>query len=96
MAMHPDPARRYATVNALIQDLERYRAHEPVTARPDTVGYRVNRFLRRHAVGVALTGLAVASLVLGGSRRPRRRARRPATRESRCRVRAGTINLSLG
>lgn len=65
MAMHPDPARRYATVNALLADLERYRKRMPVNARPDTAGYRVNRFLRRHAVGVALTGLAVASLVLG-------------------------------
>lgn len=65
MAMHPDPERRYATVNALLADLERYRKRLPVAARPDTVGYRVNRFLRRHAVGVALTGLAVASLVLG-------------------------------
>lgn len=65
MAMHPDPARRYATVNALIRDLERYRKNLPVDARPDTAAYRVNRFLRRHAVGVALTGLAVASLVLG-------------------------------
>jgi serine/threonine-protein kinase len=55
-AMQKDPARRYATVDALLDDIQRHRAGLPVRARPDTVAYRVGKFVRRNrlAVGSAL------------------------------------------
>jgi len=52
-ALHKDPAQRYQTVNALADDLRRYRASEPVSARPDSLAYRSAKFMRRHRTGVA-------------------------------------------
>ncbi len=64
-ALEKDPARRYPTVDALAADLERWRTHEPVLARPAGVGYRAVKFVRRHRVGVAIAaalagGIAIA------------------------------------
>ncbi len=59
-AMHKDPERRYRTVEALIQDIGHYLAGEPLEARPDTVGYRLGKFVRRRRAAVV-----AATLVLG-------------------------------
>jgi hypothetical protein len=53
-------------VGALAADLERYLAHEPVLARPASLGYRARKFARRHTAGVAAAGLVTAALVAGG------------------------------
>jgi eukaryotic-like serine/threonine-protein kinase len=47
-AMHKDPERRYATVEALIRDLDHFRQGEPLEARKDSLGYRTRKFTRRH------------------------------------------------
>src|SRR5207248_1016134 len=47
-AMHKDPARRYASVDALIEDLRRFTEGLPVQARRDSLGYRADGF-RRYA-----------------------------------------------
>ncbi|HEY7728705.1 MAG TPA: serine/threonine-protein kinase, partial [Candidatus Eisenbacteria bacterium] len=47
-AMQPDPERRYRTVDSLIRDLDHYLRGEPLEARPDTLGYRLGKYLRRH------------------------------------------------
>jgi eukaryotic-like serine/threonine-protein kinase len=60
-----DPAERYASVNALTQDLKRHLRNEPITARPDTVRYRVTKFVRRHRTPVVLASLAILA-TLGG------------------------------
>ncbi|MEM9665538.1 MAG: serine/threonine-protein kinase, partial [Bacteroidota bacterium] len=62
-ALAKEPARRYGTAAALADDLRRHRTGLPVEARPDTVGYRVSRFVRRHRLGVAAAA-AVAVLVV--------------------------------
>jgi serine/threonine-protein kinase len=64
MALRKEPDRRYASVALLSEDLRRYRQGLPVTAQPDTFGYRVRKFVGRHraAVGAAALGLA---MVLG-------------------------------
>ena len=62
---------RYASVVALADDLRRYLGHQPISARPDAVAYRVGKYVRRHRVGVAvaaalvilLTGFAVMQAV---------------------------------
>ncbi|MEM1057472.1 MAG: serine/threonine-protein kinase [Bacteroidota bacterium] len=64
-ALEKEPARRYASAEALAEDLRRHLAGLPVTARRATVGYRVRSFVRRHPVGVGLTVLAVLALVAG-------------------------------
>ncbi|HET6726169.1 MAG TPA: serine/threonine-protein kinase [Gammaproteobacteria bacterium] len=67
MALHEDPARRYGSVEQLAEDLERYLEHMPVRARPDTVGYRTSRFIRRHRFGVAATALLVLLTAVSGA-----------------------------
>ncbi|MCU0224095.1 MAG: serine/threonine-protein kinase [Acidobacteria bacterium] len=62
-AMHRDPQRRYPTVEALIRDLDRYLAGEPLQARPDTVGYRLGKFVQRNRAAVAAAALALATVV---------------------------------
>ena len=68
-ALHKDPARRYASAEALRQDIRRYLAGQPIKARPDRLAYRTRKFLYRHRVGFAFTlgiiGIvaAVASMV---------------------------------
>lgn len=62
-AMHKDPQRRYRTVEALLRDLDHYQRGEPLDARPDSVGYRTGKFVRRHRRGVALTTTVLALVV---------------------------------
>jgi serine/threonine-protein kinase len=64
-ALRKEPARRYATVAQLAEDLERHLAGRPVRARPATLGYRASKFARRHRVGLA-AGALVALSLLGG------------------------------
>ena len=64
-ALQKDPARRYPSVDAMHDDIRRYRSGLPVGARPDTLGYRTRKFVRRHRVGVAAAAAVVASLVVG-------------------------------
>lgn len=65
MALRPEPERRYAGAQALADDLRRWLAGAPVRAVPDSVRYRLNKFLARHRVGVAAATLALFAL-LGG------------------------------
>ena len=62
-AMHKEPARRYQTVEALIRDMDHYLAGEPLEARPDTVRYRLGKFVRRNRGPVAAAALVLAVLV---------------------------------
>jgi serine/threonine-protein kinase len=59
------PAERYATVTAFESDIRRYLTHRPISARPDTTGYRLRKFARRHRVPVALAATALLALVGG-------------------------------
>src|SRR5678816_4663102 len=59
-----EPERRYASVALLSEDLRRYREQLPVAAQPDTLGYRVRKFVSRHRAGVAAAAIGLA-LVLG-------------------------------
>jgi eukaryotic-like serine/threonine-protein kinase len=62
-ALRAAPERRYASVGALRDDVQRHQERLPVHARPDTVGYRVSRFVRRNRWGVA-TAASMMSLAL--------------------------------
>ncbi len=63
-ALEKDPADRYASADAFLNDLERHRAHLPVLARRATAGYRLRRFLLRHRTGAAMTAAFVALLLV--------------------------------
>jgi len=67
-ALEPEPARRYATAQALADDLTRYREGRPVLAKPPSRLYRAAKFIRRNRVAVAVgtvftMGLAAATAV---------------------------------
>jgi len=62
--MHKDPQRRYSSVEALIRDIDHYLQGEPLEARPDRLGYRVAKFVRRNRVAVATA--AVVFLLING------------------------------
>ena len=46
-AMHDDPPQRYSSAAEMLADLQRYLDGLPVTARPDSLGYRVSKLVRR-------------------------------------------------
>jgi tetratricopeptide (TPR) repeat protein len=59
------PARRYATAEALAEDLRRFVAGEPITARPAGRVERAWKWMKRRPTAVALIGVtAAACLVL--------------------------------
>ena len=58
-------ARRYETANALAQDIENHLSHQPVTARPPSTVYRVQKFVRRNKVMVTAGAMVGIALVLG-------------------------------
>jgi len=81
-AMAKEPARRYPSVDAFAADLRRHLEGRPVEARGDSLGYRVDKFVRRHRVAVALTALGALALVaaLVTALAQARRAEREASR----------------
>ena len=67
-ALAKEPENRYASAEALAEDVGRHRAGQPVLARPSTVGYRARKFVRRNRLAVALTAafVAAAAALAGG------------------------------
>ena len=63
-AMHKAPERRYQSAAQLAEDLQRWLEGRPVLARPDSAGYRLRTFLRRHPFGVAASSSVALLLVL--------------------------------
>jgi serine/threonine protein kinase/tetratricopeptide (TPR) repeat protein len=63
-ALHRDPAERYASVEALIRDLDHFGRHEPLDARPESFGYRARMFLGRHRLSTSAVAVALL-LALG-------------------------------
>jgi len=64
-AIEKDRTRRYDSPGELAADINRHLRHEPVLAGPPSATYRVKKFVRRHALGVAASALVVLALILG-------------------------------
>jgi serine/threonine-protein kinase len=81
-ALDPEPGRRYATAQALADDLTRCREGRPVVAKPAGRLYRAAKFIRRNRTAVAVgtvfaIGMAAATAVsLHQANVARREARR--------------------
>ena len=54
---------RYASVEGLSADLQRWLEHQPVEARAPTVSYRLAKFVARHRFGVVLGTVGVVGLL---------------------------------
>lgn len=64
-ALRKEAVERYASVEALGEDLRRYLAGLPVGARRGARGYRLGKFLRRHRLGLA-AGFAIFAAAMSG------------------------------
>lgn len=65
-AMHPDPERRYPSVEALIRDIDHFLDGEPLEARPDAIAYRLTKFASRNlrAVSIGAGALVVVAVLV--------------------------------
>ncbi|MEM9058239.1 MAG: serine/threonine-protein kinase, partial [Pseudomonadota bacterium] len=67
-AMAADPQQRYGSLEPFLRDLYNYRKRRPVSARPRTFGYRLQRYVQRNAVAVAAVLGVITLLGLFGLR----------------------------
>ena len=66
-AMSKQPVDRYETVNAFIEDIERYQRNLPVRAQPQRVPYRLRKFVIRNKASVIVAVIVAAALLTGVS-----------------------------
>jgi len=81
-ALHPDPARRYATARELAEDLRRFRQGRPIVARKASLSYRLVKLVGRHRIAaglaaslVAIVAVSAITLVMQSGRVTRERDR---------------------
>jgi serine/threonine protein kinase/Flp pilus assembly protein TadD len=67
--LEKEPSRRYATAQALADDLTRYLGEQPILARSSGLAERVKRWARRHKplVGAIAVLTALTTLLAGGT-----------------------------
>ncbi len=85
--LRKEPDRRYRTIAEFSEDIRRYLASEPVSARRGTRRYRATKFIERHRYGVfggtvALAVLCAFAVILGFQQRETIRERDKARREA--------------
>jgi serine/threonine-protein kinase len=73
-ALRKEPQRRYGSVDQLARDIGAYLDGLPVSARPDALGYRVGKAIRRRPVEVT-AGVLMAMALVGGFVATTRQAR---------------------
>jgi len=83
--LSPRPRDRYASVDALAEDLVRYQEGRPILARPQTTLYRLGKFIRRNRGSVAAALLVAMALLasLGYAEWRQRQALREGLRAER-------------
>jgi eukaryotic-like serine/threonine-protein kinase len=65
--LEKEPARRYASAQAVAQDLNRYLAGEPLEAKPVSKSARLWLWVRRHPTQSALAGALVFAMLSGAA-----------------------------
>ncbi|MEO8011237.1 MAG: serine/threonine-protein kinase, partial [Dokdonella sp.] len=60
-----EPHARYASAQALLEDVERHRQREPVLAHAPSAWYRASRLLQRHALPFVLAAAVLVALIAG-------------------------------
>jgi WD40 repeat protein/serine/threonine protein kinase len=61
--LEKEPRKRYASAEALAEDLRRFQAGEPIKARPVSAAERVYRWCRRRPMVAALLAVTAASIL---------------------------------
>ena len=64
-ALRKEPDRRYLSVDALSDDLTRFREGRPVLARPSTMSYRAEKFIRRNRALVISAVIILIAVIAG-------------------------------
>jgi eukaryotic-like serine/threonine-protein kinase len=64
-ALRKEPTRRYPSVEALLDDLDRRRTGLPLRARPAPVGYRARKFVGRHRLAMGVAAVVFLALAAG-------------------------------
>jgi len=64
-AMAKDRTHRYHTASEVAADIERHLRHEPVSAGPPSVAYRIRKYVRRHKLGVAAASVVLLAILAG-------------------------------
>jgi eukaryotic-like serine/threonine-protein kinase len=64
-ALRKEPERRYSSAGNLSEDLKRHLRGLPVTARPNTLSYRAEKFIKRNKVSVLAGGIVLLAIVGG-------------------------------
>src|SRR5690242_6812779 len=64
-ALEKDRTRRFETANGMAMDIQRYLSNEPVTARPPSRIYRLQKSFRRNRIAYAAAGAVTLALVFG-------------------------------
>ncbi|HXD34805.1 MAG TPA: protein kinase [Pyrinomonadaceae bacterium] len=65
MALRKDPSRRYGSVDQFSEDLRRYIAGLPVSARSDTLRYRTSKFVQRNKAATVAAALLLLTVLAG-------------------------------
>ncbi|HUJ42665.1 MAG TPA: serine/threonine-protein kinase [Opitutaceae bacterium] len=63
--LQKDPARRYASATAIVEDLDRFLSDRPIHARPPNLVYRARKYARRNRTLVIAVSVVLGSLVIG-------------------------------
>ncbi len=62
--LEKDRTRRYETAHALAQDIHRYLDGDAVVARPPSAAYRLQKFVRRNKVAVAIASVVLLAAIV--------------------------------
>ncbi|HJZ79406.1 MAG TPA: serine/threonine-protein kinase [Pyrinomonadaceae bacterium] len=66
MALRKEPQRRYASADQFSDDIQSHLEGRPVRARPDSIGYRAGKFVKRHKIGVGAAAVILLTIIAGG------------------------------
>ena len=64
-AMRKDRCRRYRSASEMADDIHNYLTGRLLIAGPETVSYRVQKFVQKHAGSVATVALVTAAVIIG-------------------------------
>ena len=65
--LEKEPAARYRTAEELADELERWLRHEPILARPVSIGERLRKWARRHPALAGVSAMLLVAVVVGMS-----------------------------